>query len=625
MKDWIAVAALAGATKLCLAAGPDLVLDMELDPATREFTAVAELAAPTDFRFQPHPPLSVRAVTRLPSGRLRVEYGRTLPPLDRNIDFRGVLQELAPMASPQGSYLGAGSGWYPQAARVFTYRVHIALRGAQKGLVEGRLLGEKSSSDGYEATFESEAPAEGIDFMAGPYEVSERFVQVQGKPVRVRTYFFSDLVPLAQGYLEDSSRYLERYSALIGTYPFSEFSVVASPLPSGFGMPTLTYLGAQVIKLPFIRATSLGPEVLHNWWGNGVRVDYSRGNWSEGLTTFMADYAFKEERSPQAAQEMRLGWLRDLASLPEQAQQPLVSFRSRAHGADAVAGYGKAAMLFLMLRDTLGKSAFDRGVREFWHAERFKAASWDDLRAAFEKASGRNLNAFFSQWLTRSGAPSPSIVGAHRSAGGVELDFAQSDPPYALRLPVELVFDGRAETRWVQIDRSRQSVALKLAQAPRAVRLDPDLRVYRRLDPEALPAILRQWIVAPSPAVLFATKANAAAALAASFLESPFHEVAKIDREPVLIVGLHADIDRALERLKLPARPAMLEGKGTAQVWTIPQTQVAVISAKDEASLAALARPLPHYGGESWLAFDGARLLERGAWPPALPTIPVTD
>ena len=59
-----------------------------------------------------------------------------------------------------------------------------------------------------------------------------------------------------------------------------------------------------MLRLPFIRASSLGHEVLHNWWGNGVLVDYARGNWSEGLTTFMADYAYKSEESAAAAREM---------------------------------------------------------------------------------------------------------------------------------------------------------------------------------------------------------------------------------------------------------------------------------------------------------------------------------
>ncbi len=91
--------------------------------------------------------------------------------------------------------------------------------------------------------------------------------------------------------------------------------MVSSPTPTGFGMPTLTYLGVEVLRLPFIRTTSLGHEVLHNWWGNGVYPDYAQGNWSEGLTTFMADYAYKERESDEAARDMRRGWLRDFAAL----------------------------------------------------------------------------------------------------------------------------------------------------------------------------------------------------------------------------------------------------------------------------------------------------------------------
>ena len=114
-------------------------------------------------------------------------------------------------------------------------------------------------------------------------------------------------------------------------------------------------------------------------------------------------------------------------------------------------------------------------------------------------------------------------------------------------------------------------------------------------------------------------------ALAQRLFESPYREVSQPDGEPLLIVGLHADVEAALRRLGLPPGPAMLAGKGTAQVWTIGGTRVAVVSARDEAALEALARPLPHYGAQSWLAFDGARVLERGAWPLAPRTVPVTE
>ena len=623
----------------CAAAEPDLALEVELDPASREFSAVAELRRPAgEFRFALHESLSVRGArggpaangwrewtVELPaSGKARVEYAGRLPPLDRSLDHRAVLQALPPMASPQGSFLGSSSGWYPAPARTFTYRVRMTLHGAQKGLVAGRLLSEESGAGKYRASFESTTPADGIDLMAGPYEVREKDLVLESQRVRLRTYFFADLAALSEGYLEDSARYIERFSKTIGAYPFSEFSIVAAPLPSGFGMPSLTYLGASVLKLPFIRATSLGHEVLHNWWGNGVLVDYARGNWAEGLTTFMADYAFKESESPQAAREMRLAWLRDLAALEPQQQASLASFRSREHGAGAIVGYGKAAMLFFMLRDTIGEAAFERGIRQLWEAQRFKLASWDDLRSAFERASGRSLEAFFAQWLNRADAPAVRIAGARAAGRGLNLTIEQSSPPYALRLPVEILLDGRSELRWVETDKDRRTMHVEIQGAPKAVRLDPDLRVWRLLEREELPPILRQWIVARSPGLDIVSPSirEAAAALAERFFESPSR-----GSEPVLLVGLHADIDAALARLGLPPRPAVVAGKGSAQVWTIAGrgagAPVAVVSASDAASIEALLRPLPHYGSQSYLAFDGARVIERGAWPPAARVVPV--
>ena len=478
------------------------------------------------------------------------------------------------------------------------------------------------------------APTDGIDLMAGPYVVDERIVErADAPPLRLRTYLTPAIAALAKDYLDDSQRYIERYSKRIGSYPFGSFSVVASPLPTGFGMPTLTYIGEAVLRLPFIRASSLGHEVLHNWWGNGVYVDTAAGNWAEGLTTFMADYAYKEEASAEAAREMRLGWLRNFAALPPGAAKPLAEFRSRAHGADAATGYGKAAMLFVMLRDLIGEAAFDDGLRRFWNAHRFRTASWSDLRAAFESTSGRDLSMFFAQWLERADAPAPRIASARMRGNAVEVAFEQGTPPYALR--VALVFDGPegAITRLVDISRNNETVRIDDVGSSTSVRLDPDLRLWRALDPRTLPPILRQWILARAPrfAVVSAAEDVRAAAeqLAQRLFESPARRVELADGgdSPLLIVGLHADVEAALARLGLPARPGQLQDRGSAQVWAVVrkpgETPVAVISARDAEAIAALDRPLPHYGGQSFLAFEGRRAVVRGAWPAEAEAVPV--
>jgi len=281
-------------------------------------------------------------------------------------------------------------------------------------------------------------------------------------------------------------------------------------------------------------------------------------------------------------------------------------------------------MLFFMLRDAIGEDAFARGIRRFWEAQRFRTASWEELRAAFEQASGRELRAFFSQWLERAGAPQLRLVSS-RWKEQLHVTVEQSAPAYAVRVPLEVDFGGRTETHWVELQRERQTVRLELAQRPRAVRLDPQLRVYRRLQPDELPPILRQWFVARSPTVLFASSNQAGKSLVERLLEAPYREVRKLEGEALLIVGLHDEVDAALARLGLPPRPAMLASQGTAQVWTVlgSRTPVAVVSARDEAALGALVRPLPHYGSQSWLVFDGARALGRGAWPPAARSVEV--
>ena len=665
-------------------AAPDLQLDVVLDPQSRLLEVEAELRpAQRDFEFVLHEALQPqdasidgRAVRVRPAGQrdawrawrvevpqgatLKLRYAGTLPALERERDHRGVLQGMPPMASPEGSYLPAGAGWYPRPAALFSYRVSLSVKGGQRALVAGRLEDESlpaTPADPYRARFAFDQPTDGIDLMAGPWVVRERTaLQADGQPLRLRTYFpaaLDQVAGLADAYLADSESYIERYGALIGAYPFTEFSVVASPLPTGFGMPTLTYIGEQVLRLPFIRATSLGHEILHNWWGNGVMVDYARGNWSEGLTTFMADYAYKEAESPAGAREMRLGWLRDFAAVPAGSHQALADFRSRTHGAAAAVGYGKAAMVFVMLRDAIGEEAFARGIRLFWERERFRIAGWPELQRAFEEASGRPLEGFFRQWLALRGGPALKLERAQLLAAAgktgadnstqmsapaaaryrLRLQFVQPQPAYALRVPLQLTTGERKETRWVDIDGAHAAVDLPLDFAPTEVRLDPDLRVWRLPDASQLPPILRLWIVARAPRVVIADAlpeagragdagvVEAADALARRLFERP---PARTDAaalgggsEPVLLVGTHGAVTGVLQRAGLPGAPETMPPGGDVRVWAARAAggpPLAVVAAKDAAALHAVARPLPHYGSQSWLVFDGGRVIARGVW-----------
>jgi len=573
---------------------------------------------------------------RIPLGHARqartivVRYRGRVDPLPA-AGHREVLRGLPPMADPRGSFLPGGTGWYPQVGGAFfTYRLSLELPADQRGLVPGRLMDERSEGGRYRATFAFTRPAESIDLVAGPYQVREQLLTREGAdPLRLRTYFYAELSDLADDYLAAVDGYVTLYSRWIGAYPFTEFSVVAGPLPTGFGMPTLTYMGADVLRLPFIRGSSLGHEVLHNWWGNGVYADFERGNWSEGLTAFMADYTYKEQQGPDAARDTRLELLRDIAAIPPGQDTPLRRFASRSHGTSQIVGYHKGTFVFLMLRDLLGTSLFDEGLRRFWRDQQFRVASWADLTRAFEAVSGRKLDRFFDQWLSRTGAPRFRIEAARsaRTESGhrVWITLGQDAPAFAATVPVAVATPtGRTEHQ-LDVSGIRQEFVLDVPARPESVSLDPDFRVLRHLDPAEMPPILRQVMVDPTTVTIAASMAEtvraSAANLSRALLDYPgaLGDVAtRRSDNPLLVIGLSADVDQFLARANLPGRPQQVGAHGTAQVWAAIQPNgkaIAVVSGESVEALKALLRPLPHYGRQSYLIFDGPRAVERGVWP----------
>ena len=466
--------------------------------------------------------------------------------------------------------------------------------------------------------------------MAGPYVIETQSHQnINNRPIQLRTYFHPQISNLSRDYLDAVKRYLEMYEAWIGEYPYTEFSVVSSPTPTGFGMPTLTYLGINVLQLPFIRDTSLGHEVLHNWWGNGVYPDYRSGNWSEGLTTFMADYAYKERESNEAAREMRLGWLRDFAALQPGQDAPLTAFTSRTHGASKIVGYNKAAMFFFMLRDHLGETVFHRSIQGLWSAQRFKVTSWQQLQKMFEMISGQNLQPFFTQWLNRSGAPAITISAAKStptdSGYSLSITLKQSLPAYQLRVPIVIESQQGTQTHVLDMHQEQQTFTLTLPEKPLSVSLDPDLRLFRQLAPNEAPPILREVMVnSATQTILLSDTAEVrkiAEILASKLQDRVPRFIAasqQLSETPTLIIGLQQDVDAWLTARNLPPRPDEISGKGTAQAWTLARADgasLAIISAKDAASLEALIRPLPHYGRQSYITFDGRQAIEKGIWP----------
>ena len=619
-------------------------IEVKLIPASGEIEIIDEVRVSGrknySFRLAPWLDIASASLDDQPLSVVRLDDEYVVPLPDARphvVDFilRGTVPArdtqqptaLRSSSGDDGVYLPAYGAWIPQDdAYLIRYRLSVKVPPDQRAVATGKLVFELATDEQYLATFEVKRPSEPPSLFAGPYQVKERYRH----GLRLRTYFHAELIDLADAYLEAADGYLQRYQASIGTYPYADFHIISAPLPVGLGFPNLTYVGRQVIPLPFMRTRSLAHEVLHNWWGNGIRVDYAGGNWAEGLTTYMADYALAQDKGDAEARSMRVKWLRDYAALPAQRDRPLRAFKSKQHQASQVIGYNKLAFVFHMLVNEIGQPAFTDGLRRFWSKHVYAQAGWEDLQAAFEQAADRELDWFFRQWLERSGAPRLSL-GAHsvkKVAAGylTRIEILQPVTGYRFKLPVLLATADGDQRHEVIISDALTRVEMLTPTKPRYIHVDPDSDVFRRLQQGETPPILRDVTLNPAAITVIASTdaefVEVARNLAAGLMDvvPRFETLSALQNsdQPLLLIASSSNLARQLAQLRLEKLPELPDVASSAAAWTTRRAggaPVLVVMAENAAELRSLLRPLPHYGGQSYVLFAAGRALSRGLWP----------
>lgn len=301
---------------------------------------------------------------------------------------------------PTGALLPAGAGWLPLSPGE-NVGWEITVRTPPGFLAVPYPDGE--IADGV-TRFRLQPGVARAPLVVGPYQMTER---VQNG-ISLRTYFTAANRGLEADYLDAAGEAIAELETDIGPYPYGAFAVVESPLPVGLGYPGFTLVSGRILPYPFMRGRSLWHEIAHVWFGNGVFVDYAKGNWAEGFAAYFADYGLARRTSAEAAKDMRYDWLLEYDALPPAEDIPLRAFVSKSHGQAQAIGYGKAAMTLHMLREEIGDAAFNAGIARFWRDNRFKVAGWADIQIAFEAESGRGLGVFFDTWIDQPGA-APAI------------------------------------------------------------------------------------------------------------------------------------------------------------------------------------------------------------------------
>jgi len=570
-------------------------------------------------------------------------------------EYQRSFSETPGIISPEGVFLAGTTFWVPTFGDgLVTFSLEVSgLTPPWDVVSQGRRSRHEITPDGSRVTaWTLDHPTEEIYLVAGPWQA---YTDTAGE-VGIYAFLREDDPGLASRYLDATKRYLKLYNGMLPGYPYASFALVENFWETGYGMPGFTLLGPQVIRFPWILTSSYPHELLHNWWGNSIYVDAETGNWCEGLTAYMADHLFAEQRGEGAT--YRRATLKKFSDLVTAGNDfPLADFGSRQSAASEAVGYGKSLMLFHMLRRALGNEAFLAGLRRFDLDHRFSRASFADIAQALNDEVGGDWQPFVDQWVQRTGAPSLEIIDVDVAEDPdaelpwrvkVKIRQTQGGKPYPLTVPVAVTVEGRTEPIWSEAGTcGSHDCVIEVLSPARPLRLDvdPAFDVMRRLDPLEVPPALTTIFGADEPVFILpahATEAERAAwrELATAWAK-PGEPRIVIDEDledlpdgSVWVLGWSNIFGREVGRRVSDQGASVNEASVTLPADEMPRAEHSLVlvaradsdpadalgwvAAEPVEAIPGLARKLPHYTRYSYLGFKGSEPenVAKGMWQP---------
>lgn len=257
----------------------------------------------------------------------------------------------------------------------------------------------------------------------------------------IRHAIYSQNVPFeGQGHLGTLS-VMNFMADRFGEYPFLREKYWTASWNISFGIEHQTATGMPGANSGANTAASVGNgltrrnihELAHMWYGNAVTYATFDHAWlGEGFATY-AEALWEEHVGGATAFQAYVANNFSASRVAMNTTLPIVGPNSDAYNVQVI--YRRGAWVLHMLRRELGETDFWKLMKDWVAppalspAESFRSAVSSDFRAMAEQISGRNLEAFFQQWLERPNTDGPvfpelSVVPTLRQQGfNFELDL----------------------------------------------------------------------------------------------------------------------------------------------------------------------------------------------------------
>ena len=297
----------------------------------------------------------------------------------------------------------------PTFAESALYDVALTAPAELRVVTSGRRVEEEPIGDGTVRRRYVAGPARDFTLVA-----DDDYVAAAGEVdgIAVRVYAEPESAGAGQLALGVALRALRVYGERFGEYPFGELDLVQTRLVEGtlgVSWAGIVFLDGPLVmgqfaaEAPGAFEAVVAHEVGHQWWGGTVGANSNDHTFMvEGLTEYLAvayvEWTAGEEAGAAALEGSVARRTRVLLEVGDGvADLPIAEGQDRRQRTAIF--YGKAALGFHAIRDEVGDEAFFGGLRAYAEEYRFRIAEPEDLRGAFEAASGEDLSELWRHWF----------------------------------------------------------------------------------------------------------------------------------------------------------------------------------------------------------------------------------
>jgi len=410
----------------------------------------------------------------------------------------------------------SNSCWFPTIDKPnekMTHELQITVPKKYKTLSNGLMVSSKDNKD------ETRTDIWKMDMPNAPYLVMMAIgeyavVKDTWRKIAVDYYVEPKFEPYAKEIFGNTPEMLEFFSKKLGVdYPWPKYSqvVVRDYVSGAMENTSATIFGEFIQQTPKQRLDTdfedvIAHELFHHWFGDLVTCEsWSNLPLNESFATY-SEYLWKEHKYGRDDADHHLASdLKTYLDESLQKQENLIRFNYefREDMFDRHS-YQKGGTVLHMLRKYVGDEAFFESLKTYLNDNRFQAVEIHNLRLAFEKVTGEDLNWFFNQWFLGKGHPSVEAATEY-SAENKSIAVILSQTPstddgkvFQLPLDVDLYINGKVRRERVVMKKDNEVFTIPVDAEPTLVVVDAENMLTGNLNmPVSVEQAQFQYLNAP--------------------------------------------------------------------------------------------------------------------------------